>query len=71
MSYLRFEESGTSESGKTKIWRVSCGQELGLIKWFAAWRRYVFVPVDRTVYDASCLTEVSNFCHSKTLEHKH
>lgn len=31
---------------------------LGSIRWFGPWRRYVFVPVDGTLFDYSCMEAI-------------
>jgi hypothetical protein len=62
--YLRFDDLGSSASGKTRIWRVQNAitmSELGCIVWQAGWRRYVFCPRSSTVYDAGCLREIAAF----------
>jgi len=63
-TYVRFEEIGHSSSGKTRIWAVRNLQGLailGVIKWYAPWRRYAFFPQSGTLYDAGCLKEISTF----------
>lgn len=67
--YLRFNELGYTVSGKTRIWGVKNVQSasatgnftMGLIKWYAPWRRYAFFPQSGTLYDAGCLTEIAAF----------
>lgn len=74
MSHLNFSIFGTTPSGKTRIWNVkSVGPArplLGTVKWYAPWRKYVFEPLSQTIYDAACLTEISQFCVQQTAEHK-
>lgn len=68
-TYLRFDEMGHSSSGKTRIWAVKNVQSasgsgnftMGLIKWYAPWRRYAFFPSPDTLYDAGCLAEITTF----------
>lgn len=49
-------------TGKTYTWQVwRPGVTLGLVKWYAPWRRYCFMPSSATIFDASCLTEVIEF----------
>lgn len=65
-SYLDFEDCGTSDSDKTKIYMIYSKHNdsyLGKIKWYGPWRRYVLEP-DRefkVLSDAKCLTEISAF----------
>jgi NADH:ubiquinone oxidoreductase subunit len=67
MSYLRFEDRGTSESGKTRRWVVSnaldtgAATPLGWIEWKASWRKYWFCPTNQTGFDAGCLKEIAEF----------
>lgn len=68
---LLFDKWGLSASGKTRVWGVLSSRwivprgtvqtELGTIKWYAPWRRYVFFPDPGTLYDAGCLTEIATF----------
>jgi hypothetical protein len=63
MSFLTFEDRGTSESGKTKRWVVKSVQGSGLLGWIeykATWRRYVFTTTGAT-FDATCLQEIALF----------
>jgi len=68
---LLFDKWGLSASGKTRVWGVlssrwdihrgTVNTELGAIKWYAPWRRYVFFPDPGTLYDVSCLREIAAF----------
>ena len=67
MSYLYFNELNTEL--KTRRWEVmSVAQEtvLGHVRFWSAWRKYVFAPHDRTLYDADCLQEITDFCQEQT-----
>jgi len=72
MSFLQFEQTGTSESGKTKIWDVksTTGAALARIGWYGPWRKYTAVFYPSTVFDASCLTEISDFLLKETSLHR-
>lgn len=39
---------------------------LGVIKWFGRWRKYVFEPYAETVYEETCLREISQFIEEET-----
>ena len=69
-SFLKFTE--IKDTGKTKVFDVSNlqGDSLGRIGWFAAWRRYTYWPVCTTVYDASCLKEITVFINNLMLDRK-
>jgi hypothetical protein len=72
MSYLNFIPAGVSASGKTKLWGIQSlgGNVLGMVSWFAAWRKYTFSPEHGTIFDPSCLREIADFVEAKTKEHK-
>ena len=38
------------------------GYPLGTIKWFASWRQYAFYPEQETVFEKTCLAEITEFC---------
>jgi hypothetical protein len=64
MTYLDFEDKGTSASGLTRRWVVKSkagGILLGWIEWHAQWRRYWFCPINNTGFDAACLQEIADF----------
>jgi len=56
---------------KTETWSVhSHGVYLGLVKWYAQWRKYAFFPDDGTLFDSLCLSELAGFCATKTQQYK-
>jgi hypothetical protein len=73
MSYLKFEDRGTSPSGKTKRWVVLnsiSGVALGWVQWHPSFRKYAFESLPSIVYDACCLLALAEFVEEKTKEHK-
>lgn len=69
MSYLYFREVTPSKSLKTRHWEVQnsdTGAVLGLIRFFNAWRKYVFAPLAGTLYDGNCLDEIAKFTEAQT-----
>lgn len=60
--YLDFVEI-PAPSRKTDVYaiRSKSGADLGQIKWHANWRKYCFFPLDRTIFDAKCLTDITDF----------
>ena len=69
-SFLDFVFLGNSDSGLTNIWSVQTAlAPLGRVQWYAPWRRYWFVPLEGTGFDAACLKEIFEFCTSQTLRH--
>lgn len=43
---------------------------LGVIKWFGRWRKYVFFPVQNTLYEETCMREISQFIVEETQAHR-
>ena len=43
---------------------------LGKIKWYGAWRRYVFFPNTETIFDAGCLSDIATFITNLMNERK-
>ena len=69
--YLTFEL--IEQKLKTMVYLVKSsfnGEVLGSISWHWAWRRYVFYPVDNTVFDLSCLREIREFVDNLMEERK-
>ena len=49
-------------TGKTEIWQVVAkdgNQKLGTIKWFTNWRQYAFFPEPNTVFEKTCMADIS------------
>lgn len=60
--FINFEQIETK--GKTTAW--SCrnkhhGEELGVVKWYGAWRQYCYLPSCPAVYSKGCLEDVVSF----------
>jgi hypothetical protein len=59
-SYLLFEPQPAA--GKTTIMRVvskSSSDVLGTIRWYGAWRQYVFYPSAGTLFSAGCMEDIN------------
>jgi hypothetical protein len=70
--FIAFRRIGVSKSGKTLIWGVEAsedGVDLGQVKWYGPWRKYVFEHGDN-VYEQVCLRDIAQFCEELTKEHK-
>lgn len=68
---LKFLDLGVPDGQKTRRYRVTSnmsGFSLGQIRFYGAWRKFCFFPDENTVFDASCLQEIIEFCVTKTLE---
>jgi hypothetical protein len=71
--FIKFQESGKSPSGKTRIWDVvntirphdDC---IGIVRWHGAWRKYVY-SCSASYYDPDCLRLIADFCENATKEH--
>jgi len=37
------------------------GDNLGRVEWYGSWRQYCFMPMEDTVFSASCLKDIQNF----------
>ena len=46
---------------KAIVKTVSTGEEIGVVKWFPAWRRYCFFPDSDTLYDSQCMKDISAY----------
>ena len=51
------------EGRKTSILHIHSnqGHYLGDIKWYGAWRKFCFYPIQETIWDNKCLSELLNF----------
>ena len=69
LRWLKFEEV-TRVDRKTKVFSVQSlkNEDLGQIVFRPQWRRYVFEPKENTIFDASCLFELSGFLNKITAE---
>ena len=73
MSWIKFEPTGCSKSGKTKVYEVipkDGGGSLGRIAWYAPWHKYAFFPSSYTIFEQDCLRDIADFCERQTFEHK-
>jgi len=65
----KIKYSCLSKTGKTKVWKVMEPREeyeIGYIKWYGAWRCYVFEPLAHTVYEKDCLRFIADFCEAQS-----
>lgn len=63
-TYINFVRVANSESGKTQVWRVNATETkevLGFVKWYSKWRQYCFEPNTYTLFEKTCLKEMSQF----------
>jgi hypothetical protein len=43
---------------------------LGLIKWYGPWRQYCFYPEGKTIFNVTCMGDISNFIRQLMEERK-
>jgi len=71
--WIRFEDLGTSDSGKTRRFAVIARHDdtlLGEICWFGGWRKYVFAALPQHRVRENCLRDIAAFCERTTREHR-
>lgn len=67
MSYLRFAFNVPIKGHKTNVWAVYGGLvQVGVVKWYAQWRRYCFFPNEGTLFEEECLREMATFLEDQT-----
>lgn len=67
-NYWNRKEHKTNEYDVVE--KHNCRNILGYIYWFARWQKYVFEPNSRTVYEETCMREISLFIEEETKAHK-
>lgn len=69
--YMRFQL--VERKQKTKVIAVQSKTQpirLGVIKWWNAWRCYVFLPDKDTLFNAECLNDIRSYIKELENEHK-
>jgi hypothetical protein len=64
MDYEYIEMAEVEKKTKTSVYAIfskSDKEHIGTIKWYAPWRQYCFFPVDDTIWNRGCLTDVIGF----------
>lgn len=73
-THVAFRTLYSSKSGKTLVYQVLAlddhATSLGLIRWFARWRKYAFYPEANRVFEQTCLCDIADFCEQETKAHK-
>jgi hypothetical protein len=71
--YLKFDVVPRRKDAATKVIEVINVRHetlLGTIKWWGAWRQYVFVPEPRCVFNPECLNVIAHRVEGLTKEHR-
>jgi hypothetical protein len=54
---------------KTNVYEVTASADnfvLGRIAWYSRWRKYVFEPSALTIYEETCMRDISQFIEEET-----
>lgn len=43
------------------IWSKTSLSDIGIIKWYGAWRKFCFFPIEDTIWDSKCLSNIIEF----------
>jgi hypothetical protein len=71
-THIYFRNQGPWWGGKEHktnqyiVYSASDNFQLGTITWFSRWRKYVFAPYDGTVYEETCMRDISQFIEEET-----
>lgn len=59
--YIEFAQI-VMEKRKTKVEEVKTkeGDVIGIIKWYGRWRQYSFFPKPNTVFEKTCLADITD-----------
>lgn len=68
--YLNYTQ--LKDTGKTIVVGVGNNfrEKLGIISWYAPWRRYVYNPMDKTLYDVNCMKDIVEFIEGLMFDRK-
>ena len=59
--YIVKEKRDDRKTPILHIFSKKSNDEIGLIKWYGAWRKFCFFPNSETVWDEKCLDELNKF----------
>lgn len=67
-SFIDLIPIGILAGQKTMRWEVSTkvGGLLGVVKWYAHWRKYCFFPATECVFEETCLREIAQFIEDRS-----
>ena len=70
------------QNAKTSIWDIFAKDSeiksgitphdilLGQVRWYAQWRQYGFYPEEGTVFEKTCMTEITDFIKNLNVEQR-
>ena len=72
--WIKFDDmSAAFPARATKSFHVRAiqnGALLGIVQWYAPWRRFAFVAYAGCVFEQDCLRDIATFCEEQTRMHK-
>jgi hypothetical protein len=72
--WVSFQLEDRRPGRKTDTWQVWSLKEppahLGVVKWYATWRKYAFFPTSQTLYEQDCLRDIAAFIEDETAKHR-
>lgn len=73
--YITFSVIEGAPTGNKKTASFFCrnnksGANLGVIRWYGAWRQYCYFPAVEGIYSAGCLDDISEFIQDLMVERK-
>lgn len=74
--WVSFQLEERKRGAKTDVWHVWSIKEapmtahLGIVKWFAPWRKYAFFPAEQTLYEQDCLRDLAEFVEVETVKQR-
>ena len=57
--YIDFVQIESKNKTKVEEVRTKEGIVLGIIKWHGSWRQYSFFPMPNTVFEKTCLADIT------------
>ena len=70
INIIKEHNTGVKKTDTFLIQTKDGNQCIGLIKWYAPWRKYSFFPNRETVYETQCLKDIVAFIDKLMLDRK-
>jgi hypothetical protein len=72
--WVSFRLDERRAGAKTDVWFVfsltAFPAHLGVVKWYAQWRKYAFFPASTALFEQDCLRDIAEFLESETEKHR-